>query len=78
MSKEKFEIGDIWENDYFATIITKVWGDYNNLAYGVRLNKKNGQISSTECICLVDTKKYDNYKGKSKYPVNSWFEVQDD
>lgn len=70
---DKFEVGQVWENDYFITI--KVWGNYSSMAYGVRLNKRNGHIESTETLNLFDTKKYDTYKGMAKYHVDAWYEV---
>lgn len=78
MSKDKLEVGDIWESDLYESIIIRVWGGETNNPVCCEVidhNKKNGSFSTDE-TCLYDLKKYNEYKGKAKTFADKWYEVE--
>lgn len=74
MSKDILEIGDVWENDNYELIATKVWSDSFFANVTIR-NKKNGSFSE-ESTNLRDIKQYHKYKGKAKHLPETWYEVE--
>ena len=75
MSKNKLEINDVWESDFYEIMVIEAISD----VYGrtINRNKRNGNFSY-ETTGIRDLQIHYNYKGKAVNPPSDWFKVYED